>query len=203
MIKIKIINYGLGNLRSIQRAFSRIGYNSEITDSLKELQSSDKLILPGVGYFSTGINNMHEIGLIDTLNELVLVKKRHILGICLGMQLFTRYSEEGDVNGLKWINLNTKRFPVSNLKVPHIGWNTATPIKNNDLFKGIDENSKFYFVHSYYVEKTIENTDTLTTTDYGIEFNSSLSKDNIFATQFHPEKSQKPGLKLLENFVNI
>ncbi|NOU48474.1 MAG: imidazole glycerol phosphate synthase subunit HisH [Bacteroidales bacterium] len=202
-MKLKIINYGLGNLMSIQRAFNRIGISSEIVDDISQLYTADKLILPGVGHFSSGMQNIRTNGLFDTLNELVLIKKIPILGICLGMQLFTEYSEEGNVDGMKWFNLKTKRFQLTELKVPHIGWNTVSVEKENELFKGIDKNAKFYFVHSYYVEIKEGNDDAITTTDYGIVFNSSLSKDNIFATQFHPEKSQKPGLKLLENFAKL
>lgn len=202
-MKIKIVNYGMGNIKSVQRAFKRVNFDVEVTNDLQELEKADKIILPGVGHFSAGIINLQKDGLSDVLKELILVKKKPVLGICLGMQLLTNNSEEGNIKGFGIIDLETKKFQLENLKVPHIGWNNVVLEKYSPLYKGINEEDKFYFVHSYYVENKELSNEALTTTSYGIDFVSSVSKDNIFATQFHPEKSQKPGLKLLENFAKI
>ena len=201
---IVIIDYGMGNLRSVQKAFERIRVPAKISASVDEILQAEKLVLPGVGHFERGISNLKEKGLFEAINEAVLKNKNPILGICLGMQLMTDFSEEGNCNGFGWIKAKTKRFSFQSngLKIPHMGWNSLT-IKNTDsLFKGISSENFFYFVHSYYVNCDDEN-DVLAETTYGNIFVSSLQKGNIYGCQFHPEKSHDKGLQILKNFAEI
>jgi len=201
---IVIIDYNMGNLRSVQKAFEKIGSTVVITNNHKDIQCADKIVLPGVGAFKDGMKHLKELGLIELLNEEIIVKKKPFLGVCLGMQLIAKESQEnGKTEGLSWINAKVVKFNFKEkkLKIPHVGWNEVCYKNKNILFNGISEKSDFYFVHSYYFS-TEENV-VISTTDYGSDFVSSIQKDNIFAVQFHPEKSQRVGLKLLENFVNI
>jgi glutamine amidotransferase len=201
---IVIVDYGMGNLRSVQKAFERIRIPAKISADANDILSAEKLILPGVGHFKMGIYNLASKGLIDPLNRAVLEKKIIILGICLGMQLMTEFSEEGNVKGLGWIKAQTKRFSFASneFKVPHMGWDSLS-IKNGDtLYKGINQEDLFYFVHSYFIICEDEK-DILTETYYGQKFVSSFNKDNIYGFQFHPEKSHNVGLKLLKNFANF
>lgn len=198
-----IINYNMGNLGSILNMIKKIGYNAIITSNLDEISKASKLILPGVGAFDNGINNLKELGIFDLLNKKILEEKVPILGICLGMQLMTLSSEEGKEKGLGWLNAITKKFNFQNkeLKVPHMGWNTITLRKHSKLFNEMEnQENRFYFVHSYAVE-CFDKNDILTTTCYGYEFVSSFEKENIIGVQFHPEKSHKFGMQLLKNFI--
>lgn len=199
---ITIIDFGMGNLRSVQKAFERIRVPAKISFDVKEILNADKLVLPGVGHFSQGVRNLKQRGLFETLNEAVLIKKKSILGICLGMQLITDYSEEGNCEGFGWIKARTERFEYSTngLKIPHMGWNNLS-IKNADtIFQGITSDNFFYFVHSYYISCNNE-IDILAETNYGKNFVSSFQKENIYGCQFHPEKSHDSGLKVLKNFT--
>jgi len=201
---ITIIDYGLGNLRSVQKAIERLNYKAVISGTTDDIEKANKLILPGVGHFSQGIKNIKKYGLLEILNQKITQNKIPILGICLGMQLMTEYSEEGNCKGLGWINARTKKFNFdnNNLKVPHMGWNTVIPKKENNVFKCITVKDTFYFVHSYYVLcENIE--DILFKTNYGIEFHSAFQKDNVIGVQFHPEKSHSSGLKLLSEFIKM
>lgn len=202
---IVIIDYGMGNLRSIQKKMIQIGVNAEISKDIKIIAKADKLILPGVGHFANGIKNLKQYGLWDLLNSKVLIEKTPILGICLGMQLMANHSEEGDLEGLGWIDANVVRFKINNklkYKVPHIGWNTTFINKKSSLLNEISNDSMFYFVHSYHI-KCHNNEDILATSHYEYSFSSAIQKDNIYGTQFHPEKSHNWGEQLLINFVNI
>jgi glutamine amidotransferase len=202
---VVIIDYGVGNLGSIQNMLKKIGSNVKITNNADEIKSASKIILPGVGNFDYGMKNLESNNLIEILNEVVFNKKTPILGICLGAQLMTKSSEEGERNGLGWFDADVVKFnfeKVKNLKVPHMGWDTVESKRENLLTKDLYINSKFYFVHSYYIKSTIKN-DIMFTTHYGNEFVSGLNKDNIYAVQFHPEKSHKYGMRLMQNFVNI
>lgn len=200
---IAILNYKMGNLRSVQKACKRIGEQTIITDNPAEIRAADKLILPGVGHFKKGMENLQKSGLLAVLNEEVLENKKPVLGICLGMQLLTEYSEEGDAEGLGWIEGKTQRFPGDmGLKVPHIGWNTLQTTTKSPLFLQIPATATFYFVHTYYVTST-KKEEVLGKTDYGVEIVSSVHKENIYGTQFHPEKSHDYGLQLLKNFCKI
>ncbi|MBP2143472.1 glutamine amidotransferase [Methanococcus voltae] len=214
---ITIVNYGLGNLKSVANIIKKMGGNPTISSSKEDIKNAKKLILPGVGAFDEGMNNLEKMDLINILNEKVLDEKVFTLGICLGMQLITKRSDEGQKEGLGWIDAETLSFSSTfkdkyndnnnnkidkKLKVPHMGWNYVKIEKETPLYKDMYENPRFYFVHSYYVN-CINEEDILTTTSYGIDFTSSVNKDNIYATQFHPEKSHKFGMKLMENFINL
>ncbi len=201
---ITIVDYGMGNLHSVQKAFDRLRIEARISSDPDDISNAEKLILPGVGNFKRGMENLGERGLIEALNNAVIDGKTPILGICLGMQLFTKSSEEGNCEGLCWIDAKTVRFNFEKaekrLKIPHIGWNSLDFSKENQLYDGVSENPSFYFVHSYYVSSDDDSV-VIATTKYGATFVSSVVKNNIFATQFHPEKSHDDGLKLLKNFA--
>lgn len=201
---ITIIDYGMGNLRSVQKAFERIKVGTKISNKAEDIINSDKLILPGVGHFERGMRNLKESGLFDALNEAVLNRKTDILGICLGMQLMTEFSEEGGCKGFGWITAKTKKFVFNNnqLKIPHMGWNNLIMKGENKLLKGVGSDKFFYFVHSYYVSCE-NNEDIIAETNYGEKFVSSFNKSNIYGCQFHPEKSHDAGLWILRNFAEI
>lgn len=198
---ITIIDYGMGNLGSIANMIKKVGGRSKITSDLNEIKNAEKLILPGVGSFDNGIKNLKNRGIFEVINDRVLNDKIPILGICLGMQLMTKSSEEGVEKGLEWIDATTIRFQSDLLKVPHMGWNTINVKKESKLFDEIESEKRFYFVHSYYV--TAQNDDNiLTSTNYGCNFVSSFENENIIGVQFHPEKSHKYGMNLIKNFIN-
>jgi glutamine amidotransferase len=197
---IVIIDYNMGNVGSIYNMIKKLGYESRITSSLDEIKKANKIILPGVGSFDNGIMNLKKLGLLEILNYKVLQEKVPIIGICLGMQLMTKKSEEGKLEGLGWINGETIKFVSDKYKVPHMGWNTVNIKKYSKLFEGMDGEIRFYFVHSYYV-KCSDTKDVLTTTYYINEFVSSFEKNNIIGVQFHPEKSHKFGMQIFRNFI--
>jgi len=201
-----IIDYGMGNLHSVLKAFKRLRIEAKVSSDIADIQEADKLILPGVGHFKSGMDNLAQRNLIPTLNEEVQDKGKPILGICLGMQLFTNSSEEGNASGLGWLDAETIQFSFpedeKKLRVPHIGWNSLEFENSSVLYEGMSDNPSFYFVHSYYVKSNYSE-DVAATTDYGFNFTSSMVKNNIFATQFHPEKSHDDGLKLLRNFIEL
>ena len=200
---ITIVNYDMGNLGSIQNMLKKIGIKSTVTSSPQVILEAEKLILPGVGNFKRAMQNLEAYGLIEALNQKVMVDNTPILGICLGMQLMTSYSEEGECAGLGWIDAKTIRFPSyesTGLKVPHMGWNEVSFTNQHFLSAGLVE-PRYYFVHSYRVLcNSIEN--VLCTTSYGETFHSGICRDNITGVQFHPEKSHAFGMRLLENFCN-
>ena len=202
---ISIIDYGMGNLNSVKRKLDRMGVKSIITSDPEEIKKSDKIILPGVGHFAKAILEIKNRGLWDLLSEQVIVKKKLVLGICLGMQLMAKHSEEGDSEGFGWIDAEVLRFKVSDTikyKIPHMGWNTLNQVKESPLFENINLNSEFYFVHSYYVYCSKPD-DILTETTYDYSFTSAFQKENIFGVQFHPEKSHDAGEVVLRTFVKI
>jgi glutamine amidotransferase len=204
---IGIVNYGIGNLGSIQNMLSFIGVDSQIIDNPKQLDDVSKIILPGVGAFDTGISALADRGWIEPLNEKVLVQKIPVLGICLGMQLMTKKSEEGNKKGLGWIDGVSTKFNFdldSKLKNPHMGWNIVAPQNQSPLHSELDtlEEIKYYFVHSYYVEVNNPG-DVIFSCDYGQRFCAAFQNNNIYGVQFHPEKSHKYGFILLKNFANI
>ena len=199
---IVIIDYGMGNLRSVQKAFEHIGHDALITRNHDDIRNATKIVLPGVGAFKDAMHNLHSLGLIDLLNEEILEKKKPFLGICLGMQLIaTKSYEFGETQGLGWIDAQVVPFPHSELKIPHVGWNSVQYANPSELFENIPDNSDFYFVHSYYFDAN--RTYATGICDYGTEFIASVQKENIYATQFHPEKSQTHGLKIIENFAKL
>ena len=199
-----IINYNLGNPKSIKNILGYLGIESRISSDHAEIASADRIILPGVGHFQHGMEQLAQLGFIELLKKEVLENKKPILGICLGMQLMTKHSEEGNLAGLGFIDAQTKKFVLqdSSLKVPHMGWNTATFQKESKLIQEVSENPRYYFVHSYYVDCAHQE-DILCSTNYGEDFVSGFQHNNIFGLQFHPEKSHKFGMELLANFCKI
>ena len=201
---IVVVDYGMGNLGSIANMLKKIGAAARISSDIPEIEGADKLILPGVGAFDNGMIKLHELGLVDILNTKVLQDKTPILGLCLGMQLFTQESEEGELAGLGWFEAQTVRFKFDKdqqgLKIPHMGWNYIQVQKPSRLFEGMPEESRFYFVHSYHPVCQNQR-DVLATTVYGYDFPSIIMRDNILGAQFHPEKSHKFGMRLFKNFV--
>ena len=200
---IAIIDYGAGNLQSVKKAFDFIGAESVITNDPQVILSADKILLPGVGSFGDAMDSMHKNGLVETVKECALSGKP-FLGICLGLQLLFEESEESPgVKGLGIFKGKIKKFSSDmGLKIPHIGWNSLEIKQKDTLFKDIPENAYVYFVHSYYLHAEDEN-DIATVTNYGIDFHSAVGKNNIFATQFHPEKSGDVGLQILRNFASM
>lgn len=203
---IVIIDYGMGNLGSIVNMLKKVGVQARVSSQISDICNADKLILPGVGAFDTGMKRLAELDLIDVLQEKVVKQRTPTLGVCLGMQLMTNRSEEGNLPGLGWIDGKTVRFHFdakqTNLKIPHMGWNTITICKDGELYKNIDHDCRFYFVHSYHViVNNLE--DILSTTFYGYDFVSSVQSGNIMGTQFHPEKSHRFGMKVYKNFVEL
>jgi imidazole glycerol-phosphate synthase subunit HisH len=197
-----IIDYGMGNLHSVLKACKRINVQAIVSSDPKEISAAKKIILPGVGHFKKGMENLESLKLIEILNKKVIQEKVPILGICLGMQLFSNHSEEGNVKGLGWIDAKTVKFSSNNLfKIPHIGWNSLDIQKESKLLEEINKDSLFYFVHSYHV-KCVNSKDVLSITNYYQNFVSSIKKKNIYGVQFHPEKSHKDGLKILKNFID-
>lgn len=203
---IAIIDYGMGNVGSIQNMLTRLGATSVITSDPEEINSADRLILPGVGAFDRAMQTIKDIKLYHVLEQIVQKQEVPILGICLGMQLLTNGSEEGSLPGFGWINAITKRFNFQATAVkhpiPHMGWNYVNILQDNSIFKDMYSEPRFYFVHSYFVE-CANQSNVLSETEYGIPFHSAIVNGNVFGTQFHPEKSHKYGLKLLENFTRI
>ena len=202
---VTIIDYGMGNLGSISNMFKRIGVECEITGDKDKIAEATKILLPGVGAFDAAMERIHSSGLKSLLDKKVLDEKVPVLGICLGMQLLTDSSEEGQLPGLGWITAKTTKFILdkqSKLKVPHMGWSRVYEKKPSQLTKDLPDEPRFYFVHSYYV-KAADEQHVLATTTHGIEFDSIIQKENIFGAQFHPEKSHKFGMKLLENFARL
>lgn len=199
-----IIDYGMGNIGSLVNMVERLGENTLIISDTSGVKNADKLILPGVGSFDNGIKRIKECGLWDLLNRSVLIDKIPILCICLGMQLITKRSDEGNLEGLGWIDAEAIKFTFvdKSVKVPHMGWNQVKFIKDSKLLNGIPGDPRFYFVHSYYVRCNSEN-DILGITNYHNDFVSVIEKGNIFATQFHPEKSHKYGLGLIKSFIEL
>ena len=199
-LNICIIDYGIGNIKALKNIYDKLNINSKIVSRIEQLNNATHLILPGVGTFDWVMSRLNESGLKETLNSLVLKKKIPILGICVGMQIMASQSEEGVLHGLNWIKGKVLKLD-KNIILPHMGWNNVKPVVKSDLFSNI-ENSEFYFLHSYYFQ-TEDDKDILTMSEYGDLFTSSINKENIFGTQFHPEKSHKDGIKILENFSRI
>lgn len=203
---IGIINYGSGNIQAIATIYKKLNIEHRILDKPEDLEKAEKLILPGVGSFDETMQHLMDSGLKDKLNELVLEKKVPVLGICVGLQVMGYGSEEGELPGLGWISGRVKKFDTSLIdtkpKIPHMGWNTIKDLKQHPLFKNIDHDFGFYFVHSYYFECEAEE-NKLTTSNYGAEFTSSIVSEHIIGTQFHPEKSHGNGVQLLKNFAEL
>lgn len=202
---IAIIDYGMGNLGSVKKKIDSLGVESIISSDFKEIKKSDRIILPGVGHFSRAVKEIKKRGLWELLSDEVIGINKPILGICLGMQLMAGFSEEGNEEGFGWFDAKVIRFQIEDrklYKVPHMGWNSLDQRKESILLNGISEASKYYFVHSYHFVSN-DMSDILTITKYEAKFVSSIQKNNMFGTQFHPEKSHQSGLLLLNNFVHL
>ena len=197
---ITIVDYGMGNLRSVQKAFEKLGAAAQIATTADQIASASKLVLPGVGAFRDAIHELQRLEIVEPIREHIRQDKP-FLGICLGLQLLFDISyEEGEWPGLGVLKGDVVRFPASpELKVPHMGWNTLEPTSASTLLHGIPSDASVYFVHSYFV-RPVDETVIAARTNYGIDFTSMIERGNLLATQFHPEKSQKVGLKLLDNF---
>ena len=200
---ITIIDYGMGNLGSVRNMLKRIGVSSVISDQPRDISAASKIILPGVGAFGQAMAELTRRGFLDVLQQKALNEKVPVLGICLGMQLLTRHSEEGDVAGLGWINADTKRFPaLPELKVPHMGWNLATPSSPHPMTTDLPAEQRYYFVHSYCVQVD-EPSQSLLKAHHGIAFDAGVQNGNIVGVQFHPEKSHRFGEQLLARFARL
>ena len=208
-MKLSIVDYKSGNISSVINSFKKVAkdkVNIEVTADIKKLNSSDKIVLPGQGSFKSCIDALNSIsGLVDTLNEFVNVKKKPLLGICVGLQMFADVGyEETETKGLGWISGKVSKIDNQGgkYKLPHIGWNEINIIKDSKIFKSIENNSHMYFVHSYeFIPK--DNKVISATTDYSTKVVCSVEKENIFGTQFHPEKSDSSGLKVIQNFISL
>jgi glutamine amidotransferase len=203
---ITLIDYGVGNIYAFQNVYKRLNIPTKIAKSRDDLLNVEKLILPGVGSFDYAMNQLNASGMREVLDELVLVKKVPVIGICVGMQMMSNKSEEGKLEGLKWIDSEVLKFDERLIKLrtklPHMGWNDVTPVKTHPLFEGLENDSIFYFLHSYYFKCNIPE-NSLAISDYGITFTSAVNYENIFGIQFHPEKSHQYGEKLLHNFAKL
>lgn len=205
MEKISVLDVGIGNIASVKRMIEKVGGSPKTVSNEEELSRSAKLIFPGVGSFDEGIKRIDSLGLRNALLNLMNVKKIPVLGICLGMQLLCRRSEEGTEQGLGVIDADVKRFSNINfetLKIPHMGWNTVNIERDNPLVPFAEHERRFYFVHSYYVKPDNQNI-VIATSDYGTSFCAAFQNNNLFGVQFHPEKSHKFGLNLFKNFIEL
>ena len=208
-MKVTIVDYSSGNISSVINSFKEVAQNKatiEVTSDLEKIKASDKIVLPGQGSFKSCVDALNKIsGLNDALNEFVLVNRKPLLGICVGLQMFADVGyEETETKGLGWISGKVSKIDNQNgkYKLPHIGWNQINILKNSKIFKEVENNSHMYFVHSYeFIPK--DNRVISATTDYSTKVVCSVEKENLFGTQFHPEKSDKTGLKLVNNFINL
>ncbi len=203
---IAIIDYGSGNIQAISNIYRQLSIEHFVAKKPSDLDCSTKIILPGVGSFDQTMSDLNQSGMRESLERHVNVLKKNVLGICVGMQILSKNSEEGVLDGLGWINGTVKKFnhqvDGKKYQLPHMGWNNVKSSKNNFLLQGVEDELGFYFLHSYYFYCMDEN-DILAETEYGIEFTSSVHHDNIFGTQFHPEKSHSNGVQLLKNFAEL
>ena len=201
---IVIVDYGVGNVASVLNMLRKVGARARVSGAAAEIEAADKLILPGIGHFGHGMRKLAESGLVASLREQALVQRKPILGICLGMQMMTRGSEESDVPGLGWLDAFTHRFAESpQRRVPHMGWNSVRPSADARLFDlAPPEPERFYFVHSYFV-RVADGADTAASCSYGDEFTAAFEHENLFGVQFHPEKSHLFGMSVLRRFASV
>jgi glutamine amidotransferase len=203
---IVIVDYNAGNIASIKNMLNRLNFDCIVSSNKKDISSASKLILPGVGNFDYGMNKLFQLDLIETLDNVVLVNKTPVLGICLGAQIMCKDSDEGVKNGLGWFDANVRKFDKNRMgeaaRIPHVGWNTLKLRKKSRLLDEDDLDPRYYFVHSYHFQANDIN-DIVAESLYGYSFPCIFEKDNIFAVQFHPEKSHKYGMKLLSNFASL
>lgn len=203
---ITIIDYGVGNIKAFYNIFKKLSVEVKIAQKPEDLFGSSKLILPGVGHFDYAMKRFSESGMLNIVDDMVLNKNLPILGICVGMQMLAKSSEEGKMPGLGWIDATVKKIDVDLLaqstRLPHMGWNDVIVKNKNLLLSNLDSNSRFYFLHSYFFEPKFEN-DSIAYSNYGKNFTCVVNHKNIYGVQFHPEKSHHFGIQLLQNFANI
>jgi len=203
---ITIIDYGLGNIRAFVNVYDRLNIKTKVAKNIKDLEGVNKIILPGVGHFDYAMQSLENSGMKERINDLVLNEKTPVIGICVGMQMMSNRSDEGKLSGLGWIDGEVKLFDESKInyktKLPHMGWNDIEPVKDNKLLDGLNTNSRFYFLHSYYF-RCNDKSNIIAETIYGEKFASAVYKDNIYGIQFHPEKSHSAGIRLLKNFAEL
>ena len=203
---ITLVDYGVGNIKSFVNVYNRLNIPIKIAKNSLDLNDAQKIILPGVGHFDHAMSELNKSGMREKLDELVLVKKTPVIGICVGMQMMGNYSEEGTSEGLKWIDASVKKLDDTKInqitRLPHMGWNDVYPIKPHILFEGLEKDALFYFLHSYYFECN-NKSNILAKTEYGDSFTCAVFNENIYGIQFHPEKSHNYGEILLNNFSKI
>ena len=203
---ITIIDYGVGNINAFVNVYKRLNVEVKIAKSVTDLQDAQKLILPGVGHFDYAMSELIKSGMREKLDDLVMVQKVPIIGICVGMQMMGNSSDEGSLDGLKWIDAIVRKFDETKIqqvtKLPHMGWNDVQPIGSSSLFKGLEKEALFYFLHSYYFECK-NKADILATSEYGEQFTCAAHNENVYGIQFHPEKSHHYGETLLHNFSKL
>ena len=203
---IAIIDYGLGNIRAFANVYHNLNIPLIVAKKKEDLQEATKLLLPGVGAFDYAMQRINDSGMREIIDQKVLVDRIPVLGICVGMQMLANKSEEGVLLGLGWIDGEVKKFRlasgITTMKIPHMGWNTVMPMHGNGLLSGLDNESRFYFLHSFYF-KCANACNTIATTDYNGEFASAVNSNNVYGVQFHPEKSHQWGIRLLENFAKL
>ncbi|MFT6717221.1 MAG: glutamine amidotransferase [Saprospiraceae bacterium] len=203
---VSIINYGLGNVKAFANILKSLNVPYNIVSTAEELAKASKIILPGVGAFDHAMDKLNQSGMREKLDELVLEKKVPVVGICVGMQMLAKSSDEGEKEGLGWIDGEVKKFDVTKISfkthLPHMGWNDVTAVKETPILKGLEKDSKFYFLHSYYFVCN-DDKDIISTSEYGVDFTCAVNKENIYGVQFHPEKSHHYGIQLLKNFSEL
>lgn len=203
---ITIVNYGVGNIKAIQNVYYKLSIPARVISDKNELEKIDKLILPGVGSFDYAMEKLISSGMYEKINELVLEKGIPVIGICVGMQMMTKSSDEGSMPGLGWINANVKKFDATKMngkiQLPHMGWNDVVSKTENPLFDNLHKDAKFYFLHSYYVD-CYDDEQAIATANYADDFVCAVNFKNMYGVQFHPEKSHHFGVKLLENFAKL
>lgn len=203
---ITLIDYGVGNINAFVNVYKRVDVPVKVAKNAQDLEGAQKLILPGVGHFDHAMSQLNNSGMRTKLDELVLEKKIPVIGICVGMQMMGNYSDEGNLEGLKWIDASVKKFDETKInqvtRLPHMGWNDVKPKKDVALFKGLEKDAIFYFLHTYYFECNNPD-DIMAVSDYGIEFACAAHHENKYGIQFHPEKSHQYGEMLLHNFAKL
>jgi glutamine amidotransferase len=203
---IAIIDYGVGNIKAFSNIYKQLGLEVKVARKASDLQGASKLILPGVGHYDYAMQKFTDSGMRDIAHSMVVNEKIPVIGICVGMQMLAKSSDEGKLPGLCWIDATVKKFDASLLnqktRLPHMGWNDVLPVSNNPLLVGLESDARFYFLHSYYFD-CHNPKDTIATANYGIEFSCIVNHENIFGVQCHPEKSHHFGIQLLKNFATL